>query len=118
MIELTIKAESGADLIAQMISIAAGLSATPEKKQTLVAKTEPEAPAVKAAVEPVKAVKEVKEVKETSLTIETIRAAIADKSKAGKRDDIKALLKEFGASRATDLTTDQYAEFNAKLSAL
>jgi len=114
MIELTIKAESSADLLEQMSAIAAGLLATEKKtkagpQKEVKDKAEPDNARV-PAIAPAK--------NENNLTIETLRAAIADKSKEGKREAIKELLKEFCVSRATDLTPDQYTEFKSKLAAV
>jgi|GEM_PF-5522522 len=52
-----------------------------------------------------------------SVTIEIIRAAVSAKS-ATKRNEIKALLAEFGADKVTSLQPDQYADFHQKLTAL
>ena len=49
------------------------------------------------------------------VTIEDIRNAVQTKSKAGKREEIKKLLKEFSAASVTELDEDNYGEFKLKL---
>lgn len=56
--------------------------------------------------------------KAISITIEQIRAAVQKQSGEGKRDQIKALLAEFGADKVTNLTKDQYADFLSRLEKL
>jgi hypothetical protein len=72
--------------------------------------------------------KEVKESKATTtgsetaeaikITIEQVRASVQKKSQAGKRDQIKTLLSDFGADKVTSLQPDQYATFYEKIEAL
>jgi hypothetical protein len=52
------------------------------------------------------------------ITLEVLRAAVRVKAQAGKRDDVKKLLSEFGADKVTNLRQDQYADFHAKIEAL
>jgi len=49
------------------------------------------------------------------VTIEDIRSAVQAKSKAGKREEIKKLLKEFSAASVTELDEENYGEFKLKL---
>lgn len=51
------------------------------------------------------------------ITIEEVRALVQEKSKAGKREVIKAILTEFGVPRVTDLGKDQYQPFVTKVKA-
>jgi hypothetical protein len=57
-------------------------------------------------------------VEETTVTIEELRSDIQAKAKAGKRDDIKKLLKEFGAASVTELDEEHYGDFKLKLDRL
>lgn len=52
------------------------------------------------------------------LTIEQVRAAVQKKSTAGKKDQIKSLLGEFGVGKVTDLQPDQYQAFHEKIELL
>lgn len=52
------------------------------------------------------------------VTIEQLRAVIAAKAKAGKREVIKAIINELGAQNATTLDPAKYAEAFEKISAL
>lgn len=52
------------------------------------------------------------------LTQEQVRAVVQRQSKAGKRDEVKKLLGEFGADKLPDLKESQYADFLTKLEAL
>ena len=111
MIELTFKADSTEKLLTDMRGVIEALEGKPTTKQE--PSSAPEEPAKpKTAPKP----KEVKE--QPSLTLEQVRSKIAEQSKAGKREDIKALLNEFGVARATELTEEQYPAFIEKLSAL
>ena len=67
------------------------------------------APAVPATPQSSEATEEV--------TIEQVRAAVQEKSQAGKRDAVKALLTKFGAANVTTLKKDQYADFLTQLNA-
>lgn len=51
-------------------------------------------------------------------TIEQIRAAVREKGMAGKKDEAKALLDQFGVERIPDLPEDVRADFLAKVEAL
>jgi len=53
---------------------------------------------------------------ETTITREDIRAAVQEKS--GKKHEIKALLKEFGAENVTTLTEENFSAFLEKLNLL
>jgi hypothetical protein len=52
------------------------------------------------------------------ITIEQVRASVQKKSQAGKRDQIKSLLADFGADKVTSLQPDQYSSFYEKIEAL
>ena len=56
--------------------------------------------------------------KAETITIETVRAEVQLKAVAGKRDELKSLLKEFGVERVTDLAEADYSEFINKVKEL
>lgn len=59
------------------------------------------------------------ETKETPvISIEKIREAVKAKSEAGKREEIKSLLGEFGADKVPALKPDDYPMFLEKLKAI
>ena len=49
------------------------------------------------------------------ITVEDLRAAVAEKAKAGKRDAIKNLLAKHNAESVSTLATTAYAEFKTEL---
>jgi len=51
-------------------------------------------------------------------TIVDVRAAVQKKSQAGKKEQVKSLLAEFGTDKVTNLAADQYEDFYAKVEAL
>lgn len=52
------------------------------------------------------------------VTFEQIRDIVQTKNQAGKKAQIKEILAEFGAGRVTEVKTEQYNEFHAKVAAL
>lgn len=54
----------------------------------------------------------------TEITIEQVRAAVQEKSQAGKREQIKKILGEFNVAKVTDLVKENYTEFLEKIKAL
>jgi len=52
------------------------------------------------------------------LTIETVRAALALKTQAGKQAEIKALIASYGAGKLTDLDPKYYDELVSKAEVL
>lgn len=55
----------------------------------------------------------------TTLTVEELRAVTAQKSKGeGKKNEVKALLREFDTKNVSDMDPKYYAEYYAKVSAL
>lgn len=52
------------------------------------------------------------------ITPETLRSKAAEVAKAGKRDEVKALLDEFGAKNVTSVAEDKRAEFMQRLEEL
>ena len=53
-----------------------------------------------------------------SLTIVEVRSKLADLRRNGKRDEIKDLLKKFGADKLTEVPEDKYPELMEKVEAL
>lgn len=107
-----------------MITAQLILSGTPQELQEALIRlngtmstTEPE-----EVIEKPKKAKQTKmdlpKVDETEVTIEELRSEIQAKAKDGKRDDIKKLLKEFGAASVTELDEEHYGEFKLKLDKL
>lgn len=106
-ITLTIDlATTSADAVSEVLRILSGTNGTSVKalngKKT--AKPEPAsevtetAPATDAP-------------KKTNMTIEQVRALVAAKAKAGKREAIKDLLTEHGVENVTSLPADKYETF-------
>ena len=56
--------------------------------------------------------------KKPAVTAEQLRELVGQKSKAGKRDALKALLSVFGAENVTTLAADHYDAFYEKVKAL
>lgn len=55
---------------------------------------------------------------ETEITLEQLRAKVAEKSKAGKKEDCKKLLSAYGVSSVGALPAEHYADFLSKINAL
>jgi hypothetical protein len=53
-----------------------------------------------------------------TISIEQLRSLVQTKAQAGKRDEIKKILGEFGADKVTSLQENQYADFHEKINAL
>ncbi|WP_302490379.1 hypothetical protein [uncultured Dialister sp.] len=47
---------------------------------------------------------------EPKLSLEEVRAVLADKSMAGFRDEVKALITSFGVNRLSEVPADKYKE--------
>ena len=48
------------------------------------------------------------------VTLEHVRAKLAELTRNGKREQVKALLNEFGANKLSEVPADKYAELMAK----
>ena len=48
------------------------------------------------------------------VTLEQVRAKLAELTRNGKREQVKALLNEFGANKLSEVPADKYAELMAK----
>ena len=84
-----------------------------------------EVKAVEAEAAPIKATRKTKELKEikdpaalVELTLEHLRERTGTKAKEGKREEIKKLLGDFGASSVFALAPEHYSEYLSKLVAL
>ena len=55
---------------------------------------------------------------EPKLTLEEVRAVLADKSMAGFRDEVKALITSFGANRLSEVPADKYKDLVEQAEAL
>lgn len=53
--------------------------------------------------------------KEKQPTLEEVRAAMAEKSKAGHREEVKAILLKYGVKKLTSLDVKHYAEVLKKV---
>lgn len=58
-----------------------------------------------------------KEVTE-SISVETVRAALAEKSRGGKTQEVRALLKEFGADKLSAIPADRLPDLMKKAEVL
>lgn len=54
------------------------------------------------------------EIKSKTVTLEEVRAVLARKSQGGKQTGVKALIKEFGANKLTDIDSCNYKELMEK----
>lgn len=87
---------------------------TPVKEITKAAEVKAEAVVpVTEKIEEVKA-----EPKRSDITVEQLRAVASEKAKAGKREDLKAVLTDFGAENITTLAVEKYADFLNAINAL
>ena len=55
---------------------------------------------------------------EPKLTLEEVRAVLADKSMAGFRDEVKALITSFGANKLSEVPADKYKDLVEQAEAL
>lgn len=51
---------------------------------------------------------------ENTVTIEDVRAVLAEKSRGGKTQEVRAILKEFGADKLSDVPSEKYTELLQK----
>lgn len=79
---------------------------TPEKQETPVEKPKGKAKAAKAA--PAKEPEKPAEL-EKQLTLADVRAVLAEKSRAGFTEDVKALIAKHGADRLSEVPETEYA---------
>lgn len=94
------------DIIVNLIGISNNLEALAE---TLNASIVPEAaPENTESVE--KKTSKDEAPKEKQPTLEEVREAMAEKSKAGHREEVKAILLKYGAKKLTSLDEKHYAE--------
>ena len=58
------------------------------------------------------------EPEQPTLTLEEVRAVLAEKSVAGHREEVQALIREFGVTRLSDVDPKHYATLKAKAEVL
>lgn len=51
---------------------------------------------------------------ENTVTLEDVRAVLAEKSRGGKTQEVRAILKEFGADKLSDVPSEKYTELLQK----
>lgn len=71
-------------------------------------KTAPRASSAKASPAPAKSVEK------TQPTLEQVRLKLTDLSQGGKKNEVAALIAEFGASKLTEVKPEDYAALMAK----
>ena len=98
-----------------LLQIAEGFAMVAEGYRQM-ASEEAEIPAVPKE-ETVPEKKEEKPV-EKKITIEEVRAVMAEKSRAGKTQEIKQLLKEFGAEKLSSVPEEKYEALKKKAEVL
>lgn len=49
-----------------------------------------------------------------TFTLEDVRAVLAEKSRGGKTQEVRAILKEFGADKLSDVPSEKYIELLQK----
>jgi DNA-directed RNA polymerase subunit F len=69
-------------------------------------------------VEPEKANEEKKVVQDKPIAVEEVRAILAEKSLAGKQEEIRALIVKYGADKLTDLDPSCYNDLLKEVEAL
>ena len=102
------------------LKIADGLKLMAAGYEALAAGTNTEVPAPKAK-KPEKKETEAEAPKEASVpkvTLEDVRAVLADKSRDGKTQQVKALLNQFGADKLSSVPADRLAELKEKAEVL
>lgn len=85
-----------------------------EKFKVEPPKTAPRASSAKASPAPVQE----SPTQTTSLTLEEVRAKLTDISQGGKKTEVSALIAEFGATKLTEVKSEDYAALMAKAEAL
>lgn len=80
--------------------------------------TKVEEPEPDTALEPQETTSTPDPAPQPSLTIVEVRSKLADLRRNGKRDEIKDLLKKFGADKLTEVPEDKYPELMEKAEAL
>lgn len=51
---------------------------------------------------------------ENTVALEDVRAVLAEKSRGGKTQEVRAILKEFGADKLSDVPSEKYTELLQK----
>lgn len=97
------------DAVVSLAEAIAGVRQKVEQGKTPPPETNPE-PAVE--------ITSVDETKTEPVTINQVRELFAEKSRAGHKDALKAILESYGAKKLPDLPTDKLAEIKAKAESL
>ncbi len=132
MLNITVTLTASPDLLEVLGNLFKGIAPQQQPtKETVVKELAPQQQPTKetvvkelapvATVPPVEVTEPLGEKLETTdkITIEELRAAVAVKAKAGKKDSIKALLATFdGAESVSTLERKHYQDFKTKLEAL
>ena len=93
--------------VSASINAMAEFSAIKQQPEPEPAETEQPKP------EPDKAEQPKQQEKKEEIPLETVRAKLAVLSRSGKKDEVKALLQKFGASKLTDVPKEKYPELMA-----
>lgn len=108
-IKVTLTADSA--LLNAIKMLGGGVSAELTSTQQLPGQIEMVLPVEQTAVTPEDAPQHI-------YTIEDVRAKILEVNKSGKRDAVKAILKELGCSKVTEIKEEDYATVIEKVEAL
>ena len=116
MITITIAPVTPAQVAAvtKLLQDYPALTDAQSKDQPSQPKTAPRASSAKASPAPVQE----SPTQTTSLTLEEVRAKLTDISQAGKKTEVSALIAEFGATKLTEVKSEDYAALMAKAEAL
>lgn len=111
---------TSADAVSEVLRILSGSNGTTSPVKTLngkkAAKAETTAevsPAPESSAAPI-----TETLQKTNMTIEAVRALVAAKAKAGKREAIKELLTEYGVENVTSLPSAKYESFYNQVNSL
>ncbi len=110
-------AEFLSTLFAQQKPIAA-VPVKAEKEKVVAEKAQKEIVGTITATAVVEEPKTQKAVVKSDITVEQVRARVSEVTKAGKKEEAKALLNTYGAGSVTALSEEHYVDFLAKLNEL
>jgi hypothetical protein len=83
-------------------------ASTDQEAEAAPPKPAPRASSAKASLAPAK------EAKPALITLEEVRAKLTDISQGGKKTEVSALIAEFGATKLTEVKSEDYAALMAK----
>lgn len=119
---ITLTLTAAPELMTVLQAIAGGFTGTTSSKKTPAKadKNVDAAPAASAqpATTAAPAAPSVNGAGDSGTTLEMVRAEVQKKAVAGKRNELKTLLGEFGVQNATSLKPEQYDSFMEKVKAL